>query len=172
MISGEIVTMEQYRDFVNIWSLGGDQAASILPRLVAIDGIGEIVAQLFLDGSSGNWSQIEDLSSLLEITPVQTKDQSSGLLAGLTFCITGSLTRPRKEIELMIRSAGGKVTSSVSSRLDYLITGDAAGSKLEKATRMKVTVLNEEQLMEMMDKNPENKTLEESANAQRSLFEY
>ena len=172
MISGEIVSMEQFRDFVNIWSLGGEEAATTLPRLVAIDGIGEIVAQLFLDGSSSNWSQIEDLSSLLEITPVQSKDQSSGPLSGLTLCITGSMTRPRKEIELLIRSAGGKVVSSVSSRLDYLIAGEAAGSKLEKATRQQVTVLNEEQFMEIIDKNPENKIPEESANTQRSLFEY
>lgn len=172
MISGEIVSMEQFRDFVNIWSLGGEEATSALPRLIAIDGIGEIVAQLFLDGSSSNWSQIEDLSSLLEITPVKLKEQSSGLLSGLTLCITGSMTRPRKEIELLIRSAGGKVVSSVSSRLDYLIAGDSAGSKLEKATRQQVTVLNEEQFMEMIDKSLENKIPEENANTQRSLFEY
>jgi DNA ligase (NAD+) len=172
MISGEIVSMDQFRDFVNIWSLGGEEAASALPRLIAIDGIGEIVAQLFLDGSRSNWSQIEDLSSLLEITPVQSKDQSSGPLSGLTLCITGSMTRPRKEIELLIRRAGGKVVSSVSTRLDYLVAGDAAGSKLEKATRQQVIILNEEQLMEMIDKNPENKIPEESPNTQRSLFEY
>ncbi|MBJ08917.1 MAG: hypothetical protein CMB63_02740 [Euryarchaeota archaeon] len=172
MISVEITTMDQYRDFVNIWSSGGERAASILPRLVGIDGIGDIVAHLFLDGSSSNWSQIEDLSSLLEITPVQTKDQSSGLLVGLTFCITGSMSRPRKEVELLIRSAGGKVVSSVSNRLDYLISGEAAGSKLEKATRLQVTVLNEDQFMEMIAKNHENKNSEESTDIQRSLFEY
>jgi DNA ligase (NAD+) len=82
------------------------------------------------------------------------------------------MTRPRKEIELLIRRAGGKVVSSVSTRLDYLVAGDAAGSKLEKATRQQVTILNEEQLMEMIDKNPENKIPDKSPNMQRSLFEY
>ena len=166
------MSMDQFRDFVNIWSLGGEEAASTLPRLVAIDGIGEIVAQLFLDGSCNNWSQIEDLSSLLEITPIQSKNQSNGPLSGLTLCITGSMTRPRKEIELLIRSAGGKVVSSVSSRLDYLIAGDAAGSKLERATKQQVTVLSEEQLLELIDKNLENKIPKESVNTQRSLFEF
>ena len=64
------------------------------------------------------------------------------------------------------------MVSSVSTRLDYLVAGDAAGSKLEKATRQQVIILNEEQLMEMIDKNPENKIPEESPNTQRSLFEY
>ena len=64
------------------------------------------------------------------------------------------------------------MVSSVSSRLDYLIAGDSAGSKLEKATRQQVTVLNEEQFMEMIDKSLENKIPEENANTQRSLFEY
>ena len=50
------------------------------------------------------------------------------------------------------------MVSSVSNRLDYLISGEAAGSKLEKATRLQVTVLNEDQLMEMIAKNHENKT--------------
>ena len=82
------------------------------------------------------------------------------------------MSRPRKEVELLIRSAGGKVVSSVSNRLDYLISGEAAGSKLEKATRLQVTVLNEDQFMEMIAKNHGNKTSEEKADIQRSLFEY
>ena len=82
------------------------------------------------------------------------------------------MTRPRKEVELLIRSAGGKVVSSVSSRLDYLIAGDAAGSKLEKATRLQVSVLNEEQLMQKIGKNHGEQITEESTNTQRSLFEY
>lgn len=172
MISKEITTIENFRNLVNTWSSGGEETTDILPRLVAIDGIGEIVARLFLDGSKSNWSQIEDLSSLLEITPMQTENRSIGPLAGLTLCITGSMTRPRKEVELLIRSAGGKVVSSVSSRLDYLIAGDAAGSKLEKATRLQVSVLNEEQLMKKIGKNHGEKITEESTNTQRSLFEY
>ena len=72
-----------------------------------------------------------------------------GPLEGQTFCITGALSRPRKEIALSIKSMGGKVVSSVSGKLDFLVAGDSAGSKLDNAERLGVTVLNETELSEM-----------------------
>ena len=72
--------------------------------------------------------------------------EEGGLLSGRTFCITGTLSRPRKEIALSIKSKGGKISSSVSGKLDYLVAGSAAGSKLDKANRLGVRVLSEEDL--------------------------
>ncbi len=71
-------------------------------------------------------------------------------MSGKTLCITGTLSRPRKEIALSIKSEGGKVVSSVSANLDYLVAGESAGSKLEKARALKVKVLDESELNELI----------------------
>lgn len=67
---------------------------------------------------------------------------SSGILAGKTFCVTGTFTLSRDEIHTIIEENGGEVRTSVSGNLDYLIAGDNAGSKKEKAQSLGVTVLD------------------------------
>jgi DNA ligase (NAD+) len=67
----------------------------------------------------------------------------SGPLGGKSFVITGTLSRPRPEFEARIRALGGRVAGSVSARTDYLLAGDEAGSKLDKARALGVAVLNE-----------------------------
>ena len=94
-------------------------------------------------GIADRSEMLEDFNQTLTITDVAKTEAPSGPLVGLSFCITGTLTRPRKEIALQIKAAGGKVVSAVSGKLDYLVAGENAGSKLEKATRLGVTVLNE-----------------------------
>jgi DNA ligase (NAD+) len=64
-------------------------------------------------------------------------------LAGLTFVITGSLSRPRDEISKQLETLGARVTGSVTKKTSYLIAGSEAGSKLEKAQELKVPVLDE-----------------------------
>jgi DNA ligase (NAD+) len=74
-----------------------------------------------------------------------------GALAGLTFVITGTLpTLTREQASERIAAAGGRVTSSVSKKTDYLLAGDSPGSKLEKAERLEVAVLDEEGLLAML----------------------
>ena len=90
-----------------------------------------------------------DLYDQIEI--VQDEAQVEiGVLFGKTLCITGTLSRPRKEIALSIKSEGGKVVSSVSSNLDYLVAGESAGSKLEKAMALEVKILNESELDDLI----------------------
>lgn len=113
-------------------------------ELTTIDGIGEKVAAIFRDGILKRQILIDELSSIINIT--EEAEASSGVLDGKTFCITGSLTRPRKEIALAIKNAGGKVVSSVSSNLDFLIAGEKAGSKLTKAQQLDVEVWTEQEL--------------------------
>jgi DNA ligase (NAD+) len=67
-----------------------------------------------------------------------------------TFCITGTLSKSRKHFEDLITQNGGTLSGSVSKKLNYLLAGDEAGSKLDKAKECGVTVLNESQLMEMI----------------------
>ena len=67
-----------------------------------------------------------------------------GPLAGKTFVLTGSFpTLKRDEAKAKIESAGGKVSGSVSSKTSYVVAGEEAGSKLEKAQQLKIPVLDE-----------------------------
>jgi DNA ligase (NAD+) len=80
---------------------------------------------------------------------------STGPLAGKTFVLTGTLpVLTREEATELIQSAGGRVTSSVSRKTDYLLAGDAAGSKLEKAHRLDVPVLDEAALRGLIEAPP------------------
>jgi DNA ligase (NAD+) len=121
----------------------------VINRLVSIDGIGETVARLVLDGLANRISTINELKKHLEISE-EKETLDSGKLLGKTFCITGSLSRPRKEIALSIKSEGGKVLSSVSGNLDYLLAGESSGSKLDKAKRLGVKVISEMELSSLI----------------------
>ena len=121
-----------------------------IPRLVTIDGVGETVARSFLEGLDERKSVVEGLVDVLLIEAEQVIEEADGPLTGQTFCITGTLGRPRKEIALMIKAAGGKVVSTVSGKLDHLVAGNSAGSKLDKANRLSVNVLSEIDLEAML----------------------
>ena len=121
-----------------------------IERLIKIERVGEVVANLLLEGISKRKETILDLYSQIEIV----EDESisvQGILDGQTFCMTGTLTRPRKEIALSIKSEGGKVVSSVSGSLDYLVSGEAAGSKKEKAVKLGVKILTESDLDDLLE---------------------
>ena len=82
-------------------------------------------------------------------TIAESKNQT---LSGKTFVITGTLpTLKRDEAKALIEKAGGKVTNSVSSKTDYLVVGEDAGSKLEKAQELGITQLSEAQLLELLE---------------------
>ncbi|MDR1003222.1 MAG: NAD-dependent DNA ligase LigA [Oscillospiraceae bacterium] len=81
----------------------------------------------------------------------EEKPLSDNRFEGKTFVITGTLSSlGRKEAEDLVKSFGGKTSSSVSKKTDYVIAGEKAGSKLEKANSLGVTVLTEEQFLEMV----------------------
>ena len=77
--------------------------------------------------------------------------RESNLLEGKTLVLTGTLpTLKRSEAKSLIESHGGKVSGSVSKKTDYVIAGEEAGSKLDKATGLGITVLSEDELLEML----------------------
>ncbi len=82
------------------------------------------------------------------------KPVSGGKLAG-TWVITGTLTEPRDQIADQIRAHGGKVVDSISKKTGYLLAGEEAGSKLEKARKLGVRVLNEEEWRKMISTSDE-----------------
>ncbi len=139
-------------DLENLMMMVEAKDKPVIDRLVAIDGVGETVASSLLDGLAVRRSIVSDLAEILEITTETVSLTSSGVLEGKTFCITGTLSRPRKEIALAIKASGGKVVSAVSGKLDYLVAGESAGSKLEKAQRLGVSILNESDLDTIISK--------------------
>ena len=79
---------------------------------------------------------------------------SAATLEGLTFVITGTLSKGRDEVKDDIEAAGGKVTGSVSGKTDYLVAGEKAGSKLKKAESLGVQVLDEQALASLIAQGP------------------
>ena len=157
LISSEVKTFEALMDLVDNRNatIESDEQGNmmkfnpVINRLVGIDGIGETVARLVLDGLANRISTINELRKYLEISE-EKETLDSGKLLGKTFCITGTLSRPRKEIALSIKSEGGKVQSSISGNLDYLLAGESAGSKLEKAQRLGVKIISEKELSSLI----------------------
>jgi DNA ligase (NAD+) len=83
--------------------------------------------------------------------------QSTGVLAGKTLVLTGTLpTLTRDAAKEKIEAAGGKVAGSVSKKTDYVVAGDDAGSKLVKAQELGLPVLDETGLLALLEPNDKN----------------
>ena len=124
-----------------------------LDHLLAIDGIGPKIAQSIKDYFTveSNKSLIYELEKLGLNMNSEVKSISSNVFTGLTFVITGTLHNlTRKDTEELIKTNGGKVTNSVTSKTSYLITGDSPGSKLTKAQEIGTTVLTESEFLALM----------------------
>lgn len=116
-----------------------------LRQVLDLDGVGEIVALQFRDGLQVRRALLEDLIELLTIEKEVVKT-ADGPFVGMTFCVTGTLSVPRKEVQQRILDAGGKIVGSVSAKLNVLVAGEKAGSKLTKATSLGVDVWSEDDL--------------------------
>jgi DNA ligase (NAD+) len=81
------------------------------------------------------------------------KAPNGGKLKGLTFLITGTLSKPRQEIINLIEMNGGNVVNTVSKKVNYLIAGTEPGSKLKRAMDLNIQIINEEDLYNMIKKN-------------------
>ena len=124
-----------------------------LDDLLAIDGIGPKIAQSIKDYFTveSNKTLIYELEKLGLNMNSEVKSISSNAFTGLTFVITGTLHNlTRKDTEELIKTNGGKVTNSVTSKTSYLITGDSPGSKLTKAQEIGTTVLTESEFLALM----------------------
>ena len=111
-----------------------------IEALMAVTGIGGISAKAI-------WDYFHDEESLARYRRLV----EAGVFSGMTFVITGTLpTMSREEAKALIEANGGKCSGSVSKKTSYLLAGEAAGSKLTKATTLGVPVLTEDALKEML----------------------
>lgn len=123
-------------------------------EISSIDGFGEIMAQSVYDYFS--LEQTRELINNLKdsgvlMTPIEKKFEG-GIFLGKTFVLTGTLpTMKRSEASKLIEANGGKTSSSVSKKTDFVLAGEDAGSKLTKANALGVTVISEEEFLAMLD---------------------
>ena len=83
---------------------------------------------------------------------MEEKVMLSNRFAGLTFVVTGTLpTMGRKEVSELIEKNGGKVSGSVSKKTNYVVVGEDAGSKLDKAKSLGIEILSENDLLSMLN---------------------
>lgn len=124
--------------------------------LMQIDGIGEKVAKSIVQffHNPGNQHMLVELEHL-GVNMQQEKKQSGGVLEGKTFLFTGTLTKfGRDAAKEMVEENGGKILSSVSANLHYLVAGEKAGSKLEKAQKIpSIQIIDEDTFLQMIGKN-------------------
>jgi DNA ligase (NAD+) len=130
-----------------------DLADAGADELNAIEGIGPIVSQSIYDWfhDKTNRALLERLKKHLTIVSEKVSGAKSLPLSGKTFVLTGTLTSMgRDEAKAALRKLGASVSGSVSKNTDYVVAGEEAGSKLDKAQELGVTVLSEEEFLKLI----------------------
>ena len=132
-------------------TLEGLQNAT-LEELTAVDDIGEITARSILDWMASPQSRhLIDRLREAGVNMTAAEQGSDQRFAGMTFVLTGALEKfTRDEASEMIEARGGKSAGSVSKKTTYVVAGEAAGSKLRKAQELGITVLSEDEFLELL----------------------
>ena len=123
-----------------------------------IDGIGPIIEKNIREGFDSRKDFIAELLSHVKIESKKV-DVMTQVFHGETFCVTGKVVfsyngkdySERNDIQSLIESLGGKAVSSVSSKLNYLLAGENAGGKLDKATELGVKIISSDDFVKMID---------------------
>ncbi len=135
-------------------SIANIQKASA-DELANIDGVGGVIAEAIVEWFEIDWHKeiIKKWQKAGVALVDAPKEKIPQTLAGLTIVATGSLSGfTRDEITEAITSRGGKAASSVSSKTDFVVAGDSAGSKLDKATELGITILDEAGFKKLLEK--------------------
>jgi DNA ligase (NAD+) len=128
-------------------------AAASAEELERVEEVGPRISQAILEffAQTANQVLIESLRKA-GVDMTAEKKQRSAKLAGLTFVLTGTLpTLSRDEAKAKIEAAGGKTAGSVSKKTSYVVAGEEAGSKLDKARELKIPVMDETELLALLD---------------------
>lgn len=120
--------------------------------ILKIEDVGEIIAQNIVDyfADEENLKEIQKLFSL-GIKINQNESNASDKLGGKVFVLTGALSKPRGDFEKIIEENGGKTSSSVSKNTDFCLAGEDAGSKLDKAKKLGVKIISEQEFFKMLE---------------------
>jgi DNA ligase (NAD+) len=132
------------------------RAASV-DDLSAVEGVGRTIAEAIVDWFAVDWHVgIVDAWAAAGVRMADERDDSiPRTLDGLTIVVTGSLVNhTRDSVKEAIIARGGKAAGSVSKKTDYVVVGENAGSKAEKAEQLGLTILNEEQFEQLLANGP------------------
>lgn len=122
-------------------------------ELEHIDGVGPVVGRAIVEwfGDKTNQTLLDALLGQVRIQKIEKKDGALLPYAGKTFVLTGTLqSLTREDAEKKIRDFGGNPSSAVSAKTDYLVAGESAGSKYEKAKKLGVKILNEGEFLKLI----------------------
>ena len=119
--------------------------------LIAIDGIGDEMAESYLEFMQVNLETVTKLEAILQPVALgQREEVDDNPFKTKTIVLTGTMSKPRPKIKEMLESLGAKVSGSVSKKTDYIIYGEDAGSKYDKAVSLGVTTLTEDEMYGML----------------------
>nr|VZR97208.1 DNA ligase [Mycoplasma feriruminatoris] len=141
------ILAKQYQNIDNLMNASYDE-------LVQINSIGSSLALSIIDWFKipDNINLINELKSFnVNFKYLGVKINLDSIIANKSFVITGTLSRPREEFKTLIENNAGKVIGSISKKTDYLLAGDNVGSKLEKAKKLGVKIIDEQQFFDLLE---------------------
>ncbi|TKX32821.1 NAD-dependent DNA ligase LigA [Campylobacter aviculae] len=115
-----------------------------------LEGFGEQMAASLCEFTRVNESRICEFYHILKLKVERLEIKSDSSILGKTFVITGTLSKPRDHFKTLIEKLGGKVSGSVSKKTDFVLFGEEAGSKLNKAKELGVKCINESDFQELI----------------------
>jgi len=120
-------------------------------EIIEIDGFGEEMAESLMEFIRVNHELINELQELINPeAPKEKEEVSENPFKSKTVVLTGSMSESRGVIKIMLEELGAKVSGSVSKKSDYVIYGEDAGSKYDKAVSLGVSVITEDEMREML----------------------
>ncbi len=138
LLAGEFGGLERVRDATE-------------ENLRAVEGVGPSMAHEVHAYFHGPGAELVAKLLGVGVAPQEAEVIGDGPFTGKTFVFTGTLdTMSRPDAEAMVRKLGGKAAGGVSAKTDYVVAGPGAGSKLEKAQKLKVTILDEKEFMKLL----------------------
>jgi DNA ligase (NAD+) len=147
---------EHFGSIEELMSAATEDTETASRALEAVTEVGPKVAQAIVEffAVKKNVQLVKDLESL-KLKMTAEKRVTTSTLEGLTFVLTGTLPNlTREDAKAKIESAGGRVSGSVSKKTSYVVAGEEAGSKLDKATSLGVSVLDEAGLVKLLENGP------------------
>lgn len=145
---GETASRNLAKSFRNLEKL----MCATYEQLTEVEDVGEQMANSLLRyfAKEENRQLVKRLMDYGVESEIREKEGENDRLAGATFVITGTLSRPREYFKECILDAGGKVSDAVSARTAYLLAGENAGSKLKKAEKLGTKIISEEEFQALM----------------------
>ena len=138
---GEVAAVKLAENF------GKDWFRTSYEELIAVDGFGEEIAKSLGEFVRVNEERILRLNQILEIQKPKVEEKIDSIFSGKTVVITGTMSKSRGEIQKLLEKHGAKVTKSVSKKTDFVVYGEDAGSKYDKAQSLGVALINEEEML-------------------------